>query len=142
MEVLRSSDVPRGCVERRTVKKKKADMEFTGEALMAMERVSVVIDPAKVVELCNAFCSLMGPTRAERGCLRCELYTSWTGSNTVLMESLWRTREDLIQHLKSDRYKSFLQLMEMSTKQPLIEFFIVSRTHGLDIVEEARERFV
>jgi len=116
-------------------------MEFSGDALMALERVSVVIDPAKVEELCDAFCSLMGPTRAERGCVRCELYTDWAGANTVLMESLWRTREDLIQHLKSDRYRSFLQLMEMSTERPLIEFFIVSRAHGLDIVEEARERF-
>jgi|SRR5271154_3204362 len=116
-------------------------MEFSGDELMAMERVRVVVDPARVVDLCNAFCSLMGPTRAERGCLRCELYTGWTGSNTVLMESLWKTREDLIQHLRSDRYKSFLQLMEMSTEQPLIEFFIVYRAHGLDIVEEAREKF-
>jgi quinol monooxygenase YgiN len=97
-------------------------MEFSGDALMAMERVSVVIDTAKIEELCNAFCSLKGPTRAEPGCLRCELYTGWVGSTTVLMESLWKTREDLIRHLRSDRYKSFLQLVEMSAEEPLIEF--------------------
>jgi quinol monooxygenase YgiN len=115
-------------------------MEFSGDALLAIERVSVVIGTAKVEELCNAFWSLMGPTRAEPGCLRCELYTGWVGSNTVLMESLWRTRDDLIRHLRSDRYKSFLQLVEMSAEEPLIEFFFVSHMQGLDIVEQARER--
>jgi quinol monooxygenase YgiN len=115
-------------------------MEFPGDALVAIERLGVVADPAKVEELCNAFCSLMGPTRAERGCLRCELYRGWLQPNTVLLESLWRTREDLIEHLRSDRYRSFLQLMEASTEQPVIEFFLISHTHGLEMVEEARHR--
>jgi quinol monooxygenase YgiN len=115
-------------------------MEFSGDALMAMERVSVVADPSKIDEICNAFRSLMGPTEAQRGCFRCELYTAWPGPNTVLLESLWKTREDLVQHLQSDRYKSFLQLVETSLEQPIIEFFFVSRSEGLEIVEEARKR--
>jgi quinol monooxygenase YgiN len=139
MHILRSSharlpDTSNGLL------KKAEHMEFSGDTLMAIERVSIAINPTKVVELCNAFSSLMGPTRAERGCLRCELYTGWTRSNTVLMEVLWRTHEDLVQHLKSDRYKSFLQLMETSAEQPLIEFFFVSHRRGLDIVEQAREK--
>jgi quinol monooxygenase YgiN len=115
-------------------------MESSGDALMAMERVSVVADPSKIGEICDAFSSLMGPTQALRGCLRCELYTGWPRANTVLLESLWKTREDLIQHLQSDRYKSFLQLVETSLEQPVIEFFFVSRRDGLEVVEEARKR--
>jgi quinol monooxygenase YgiN len=115
-------------------------MKTSCDALMAMERVSVVADPAKIEEICDAFRSLMGPTRARRGCLRCELYTGWPGPNTVLLESLWKTREDLVQHLQSDRYKSVLQLVETSLEQPVIEFFIVFRREGLEIVEEARKR--
>jgi quinol monooxygenase YgiN len=106
---------------------------------MAIERVSVVADPSNVDALCNAFCSLMGPTRAERGCLRCELYTNWSDSNVVLLETLWKTREDLVQHLKSARYKSFLQLVEASTETPLIEFFFVSQINGLEIVKQVRD---
>jgi quinol monooxygenase YgiN len=117
-------------------------MEFSGDALMAMERVSVVADPSKIEEICDAFRSLMGPTQAQRGCLRCELYTGWPGPSTVLLESLWKTREDLVQHLQSDRYKSFLQLVETSLERPLIEFFFVSRREGLEIVEEARKRLL
>jgi quinol monooxygenase YgiN len=115
------------------------EIESSGGVQIAIERVTIVADALKIDELCGAFCSLMGPTRAERGCLRCELYTGWQGP-TVLMESFWRTREDLLQHLQSDRYKSFLQLMETSLEQPLIEFIFVSRTNGLEIVKEVRER--
>jgi quinol monooxygenase YgiN len=115
-------------------------MEFSGEAQMALERVSVVADPSKIDQICDAFRSLMGPTQAQRGCLRCELYTGWPGPNTVLVESLWKTREDLVRHLQCDQYKSFLQLVETSLEAPLIEFFFVSRREGLEIVEEARNR--
>jgi quinol monooxygenase YgiN len=115
-------------------------MEFSGGTLLVMERVSVLADGAKVTEVCNAFGSLLGPTRAESGCLRCGLYRAWPGSNTVLMETLWRSREDLVRHLQSDRYKSFLQVIETSTEEPLIEFFFVLQTQGLEVVEEARER--
>lgn len=115
-------------------------MEFPGDAPMALERVSVVADPSKVEEICGAFRSLIGPTRVEHGCLRCELYTGWPRENTVLMESLWKTYNDLLLHLRSDRYKSFLQLVEASQEQPTIEFFFVSQTHGLEMVEQAREK--
>jgi quinol monooxygenase YgiN len=115
-------------------------MEFSGDSLMAMERVSVVASPARMDELCQAFGSLLGPTRAQRGCVRCELYRGWSGPNTVLLESMWRTREDLIRHLQSDRYKSFLHLMEMSTERPTIEFFFDIQRFGLEIVEQAREK--
>lgn len=70
-----------------------------------------------------------------------ELYTGLPGQNAVLMESLWGTREALLQHLRSDRYKSFLQLVETSLEEPLVEFFFVSRTLGLEIVEEVRGRW-
>lgn len=117
-------------------------MEFSSDTLMAMARVSIVAAPTKVDELCSAYCSLMGPTRAERGCLRCELFRGCQAPKTLLLESLWRTREDLIRHLQSDRYKSFLLLIETSAERPLIEFFFVLQTQGLEIVEEAREKLV
>jgi quinol monooxygenase YgiN len=127
-------------VVERQPKEAERTMEFSGDELMAMERVSLVANPAKIEEICEAFRSLMGPTQAQRGCLRCELYTGWPGPSTVLLESLWRTREDLVRHLQSDRYKSLLQLVERSVEQPLIEFFFVSRKEGLEIVEDARKR--
>ena len=111
----------------------------SGDTSMAIERVSVVASPSQVDALCDAFCSLMGPTRAERGCLRCELYTSWSDSTVVLLETLWKTREDLLQHLRSTRYKSFLQLVEASTEAPLIEFFFVSHINGLEFVKQVRD---
>jgi quinol monooxygenase YgiN len=115
-------------------------MEFSGEAQMVLERVSVVADPSKIDQICDAFRSLIGPAQAQRGCLRCELYTGWPGPSTVLVESLWKTREDLVRHLQCDQYKSFLQLVETSVEEPLIEFIFVSRREGLEIVEEARKR--
>jgi quinol monooxygenase YgiN len=113
-------------------------MEDSGTAPIAIERVSLVADPRKVDDLCGAFSSLMGPMRAERGCLRCELFRGWSGPNTVLLESFWRSEEELIRHLRSERYKSLLQLIEESTEQPLIEFFLVSQSSDLDMVKEVR----
>jgi quinol monooxygenase YgiN len=115
-------------------------MEVLSNAFMVLERVSVVADGAKFAEVCSAFDSLMGPTRAQGGCVRCELYRSWQGPNTLLFEGLWRTREDLVRHLRSDRYKSFLQLMETSIEPPVVEFFFVSESRGLQMVEEVREK--
>jgi len=115
-------------------------MELSGDEIMVMERVSIVADATKVVGLCEAFATLMGPTRAEHGCLRCELYRAWQGTNTLLLEGLWKTKEDMVRHLQSDRYKSFLQLVETSTSPPIIEFFFVLQSRGLQMVEEVREK--
>jgi len=113
-------------------------MEGSDTPLMAIERVRVTVDARRIDELCDAFRSLIGPGRAERGCLRCEVFCGLPEANTVLVESLWKTQEDLIQHLRSDRYKSFLQLVETSIEQPSIEFFLVAQVSDLEMVTEVR----
>ena len=51
----------------------------------------------------------------------------------------WATEEDLVRHLRSDIYKRFLLLMELSRTPPNVQFCNVGQVSGLEQVEKARD---
>jgi quinol monooxygenase YgiN len=106
---------------------------------MIIELVGIVASPKNGTELGKALSSLLGPTRAEPGCLSCLLYQDWFDTNVLYIESRWATLDNLIHHVRSDNYKRLLLLMELGAEPPNIEFLTVNDVKGLDFIETTRQ---
>jgi quinol monooxygenase YgiN len=105
---------------------------------MIIELVGIIASPRNRAELGRALSSLLGPTQAEPGCISCLLYQDWSDANVLYLESRWNTLSDLIHHIRSDRYKRLLLLMELGVETPTIEVLTVTDVRGLDFIEAAR----
>lgn len=105
---------------------------------MIIEQMSIAVPHGKKQQLGSALASFVGPTRVQPGCLSCSLAQGWTDPDELRFESRWENEDDLIRHLKSDSYRQLLQLMELSSTPPQIEFFDVVKAQGLDLVYNVR----
>ena len=106
---------------------------------MIIERVAILVAPEKREDLRRAFSSLLGPTGVEPGCIGCHLYQEAGTVNRFCLETRWETDQELIKHLRSEQYKNFLILLELSAEPPLIEFHDVVETKGLELVRSVRQ---
>jgi quinol monooxygenase YgiN len=82
--------------------------------------------------------SLLGPTRVEPGCASCDVFADMTAQNVWVLQSAWRTWEDLNRHLRSDRYRQVLALMELSAVPPEVKFQVICQTAGMEHVRAVR----
>lgn len=91
---------------------------------------------SEVLELLR---SLRNPTRAEPGCVDCNVYQDMHNENVVVLEEVWESRMDLDRHIRSHRYRYVLALMEAASKPPEIRFQTISHTAGMEVVRAARQ---
>jgi quinol monooxygenase YgiN len=105
---------------------------------MIIELLSISISEARNDRLGDALESLVGPIQGEYGCLECKLLRPSSTDMRMYVLARWETKRDLIRHLRSESYKKFLLLMELSVAPPVVEFFDVREIRGLDLVEAAR----
>lgn len=84
--------------------------------------------------------SMQGPTSCLAGCLGCYLTIEGgpSGTITICYQERWRDRESLDRHLRSALYSRILAAIELSRTPPVVEFFELTRTGGLELVEVAR----
>ncbi len=66
-------------------------------------RMKVLAEKRK--ELSQTIASLVGPIRAEKGCLRCDFCQSMEDENELHILEEWNTRENLNSHLTSERFR-------------------------------------
>jgi hypothetical protein len=78
----------------------------------------------------------MIPTRLTPGCLGC---SAWVDPDcTVHYEEDWATEAQIRDRVASDPFTRLLSVIEASEAQPRVQFDFVTRTRGLDYVEEVR----
>ena len=82
--------------------------------------------------------SLLGPVSAVPGCLGCGFYTDAQNENTLCYVEDWETEEDLQRHIRSDDYRKFLALIDLSSEPPDLKFHRVSQTFGLEYLSRVR----
>jgi quinol monooxygenase YgiN len=70
--------------------------------------------------------------------MSCRILQEICDSRAFCYEAQWRSRDDLIRHLRSDHYKRLLVLMDLGDAPPRIEFHTVEETAGLDLIRSAR----
>lgn len=106
---------------------------------MIIEQLSMSIPQGKRADVSRAISSQIGPIQVQPGCTSCRFYRNWINPEELMIETHWGNEEDLIRHLQSDIYKSFLQLMEVSLAPPVLKFYTIDEVRGLDLVKAARD---
>ncbi len=106
---------------------------------MIIESVGVITSSARHEELGRGLLSLLGPMRAEAGCIDCRLFRDLINPNAFQLETYWKTEDDLTRHVRSPVYKKLLFLMEMGAEPPTIEFHEVNQTRGLEFIQAVRQ---
>jgi hypothetical protein len=104
-----------------------------------MVRLSVALRAASAgdaSEILETLRFLMTTTRLEPGCLDC---SAWTERDvTVHYHEGWATETDARRRVGSDGFTSLLSVMECASEPPSVQFDFVTKTRGLDFVEEVR----
>jgi len=76
----------------------------------------------------------------EPGCISCRLYQGVDEENAIMIEELWVNDADLQRHLRSDKYRKVLLVVEMAAEPPEIRFDTISHSSGVETIEKARSQ--
>ncbi len=79
--------------------------------ILVIIRMKVLAEKRK--ELSQTIASLIGPIRAEKGCLRFDFYRRIEDENKLYILEEWNTRENPNSHLKSERFRVFRGSMNL-----------------------------
>ena len=82
--------------------------------------------------------SILGLTRAQPGCISMMFYQDTNDPERMMLIEEWENWGNLENHIRSDSYRSILELMELSSKLPEIKFHSVSDTKGMEVIERLR----
>ena len=74
----------------------------------------------------------------EPGCISSRLYRGVEDARAILLEELWLTDEDVQHHLRSDKYRKVLLVVEMAAEPPEIRFDTIAHSSGVETIEQAR----
>ena len=77
-------------------------------------------------------------TRYEPGCLESRVYQDVEQKRGVLLEELWKDPDQLERHLRSSEFQKLILVMELSVTPPEVSFRTVTRSTGIETIEEAR----
>jgi quinol monooxygenase YgiN len=92
----------------------------------------------KANEVVKILGSVAEQTRVQPGCISCRVYHDSQEEQVIMIEEVWKSQEDLDQHLRSDEYRNVLLVVEMAQKEPEIKFSSFSHSTGVEIIEKAR----
>lgn len=73
-------------------------------------------------------------------CLSYHIYEDLQEKNVLLLEAVWSADEHLKLHIRSDGFRDLLRILEMSLKQPEIRFDAISKSTGIETIENIRCR--
>jgi quinol monooxygenase YgiN len=99
-----------------------------------MFSVRLIAGPAVQRELT----ALVGPTRAQPGCLQCELLHDAKDPSAVVLVSEWATRADLDRRLRSDDCRRLLAAAELAGAPPEFRIDTVASREGIEAIAAAR----
>ncbi len=105
---------------------------------MIVANIRIKVRPDQKVGLVTALRSMLGPTSVERGCRGCRLYQDLADEDSLYWVEEWVDRESLDRHLRSPDYLNILEVLEHAVEKPDVTFDTVQRTHGIELIAEAR----
>ena len=107
---------------------------------MIQATVRMAIQSRKSGEALKILRSVVELCRDDPGCLSCHIYGDQEEKDVLVLEEVWRSKEDLDLHIRSDEYRNLLLVLEMALKQPEIRFDTISSSTGIETIEKARSQ--
>ena len=107
---------------------------------MIIVRITMNVLIEKRTEVRQTLLSLIEPTENGRGCLSCHVLRDIEDKNVFSLIQEWETREDLDDHIKSDRFSVLLGTKSLLCEPQQIEIHTVSRSEGMETIHAARNK--
>jgi quinol monooxygenase YgiN len=82
--------------------------------------------------------AILGPIRREQGCISCNCYVDVEDEGLFFFKEEWMTREDLDNHLRTDRFAVLIGAMSLLNSDPEIRFDAVESIVGVENIKAAR----
>ena len=105
---------------------------------MIHAKVRMVLPQERFNEAVAILAPMTERTRADRGCLGCQLHRDVLEESALIFEELWATEADLERHLRSRDYHQLLLIMELAKTPPEVSFDTVSHSSGFETILKAR----
>jgi quinol monooxygenase YgiN len=105
---------------------------------MLRSTIRMIIPPEKHCDAIETLASVSEQTQFEPGCVSSRLYQDLNDERITLLEELWLRIEDLQHHLRSEKYRKILLVIEMAIEPPEIRFETIAQTSGMETIEQAR----
>jgi len=84
------------------------------------------------MELSQTIASLIGSIRTEKGCNRCDFCQSIEDENRLFLLEEWDTQENLMTHLKSERFRVLRGAMNLLREPHEMVFHTVFHPEGME----------
>lgn len=98
-----------------------------------------IVPPLKQhAEALEVLRSVLGPTGTQTGCLSCHIYEEDGPDQATVLCGHWDTEAALREHIRSRLYLRILAASELSTQPPEFSFHHVSKTQGMELVQQLR----
>jgi quinol monooxygenase YgiN len=111
---------------------------FAITVLMILVIIRMKVLSKKRVELSQTITLLIGSIRTEKGCKRCDFCQSMEDENELCLLEEWDTRENLMSHLKSERFKVLRGAMNLLNEPHEMMFHTVFHPAGMVGVGESK----
>jgi quinol monooxygenase YgiN len=105
---------------------------------MIQSTIRMTVPSKKSGEVLKIVGSVVELCRYNDGCLSCHIYEDLQEEDVLMLQEVWRSREDLDLHLRTEEYRNLLLTLELALKQPEIRFDTISSSAGIETIEEAR----
>jgi quinol monooxygenase YgiN len=105
---------------------------------MIQSTIRMTVPSKKSGEILKIVGSVVELCRYNDSCLICHIYEDLQEENVVMLQEVWKSREDLDLHLRTDEYRNLILALELALKQPEIRFDTISSSTGIETIEKAR----
>lgn len=104
---------------------------------MVRTTIRMLIPLEKQSEALEILGSTIEQAQFEQGCISCRVYRDVEDTRAIMLEELWASDEDVQHHLRSDKYRKILLVVEMAEKPPEIRFDTIDHSTGVETIEQA-----
>ena len=107
---------------------------------MIIVRITMNALIEKRTEVMQTLLSMIEPTENGRGCLSCHVLRDIEDKNVFSLIEEWETRQDLDDHIKSDRFSVLLGTKSLLFEAPQIEIHTISHSEGKEAIDAIRRK--
>ena len=114
---------------------------FAGRrVLVIIVRITMNALIEKRTEIMQTLISMIEPTENGRGCLSCRISRDIEDKNVFSLIEEWETREDLDNHIRSDRFSVLLGTKSLLCEPPQIEIHTISHSEGKEAIDAIKSK--
>jgi quinol monooxygenase YgiN len=100
--------------------------------------IKMTVPAEKRKEVLQTVKAILGPIRHEQGCISCNCYVDVEDESVFFFMEEWKTRDDLDDHLRSDRFGVLIGAMSLLKEEPDIRFNTLASIAGAEGIKTAR----